>query len=130
MAGGASQAPKRKSLPGVAMANRIRSPWSWMPLNSGHDHGEDLVVARVLSQLAHVEQVGTIGIGDRPVVVLAAAVHLSEGLLLHKTSKAVLGSSLLYDLHHHEVLVDLGGHSAEQRGELKLVGSNLSVAGL
>ena len=37
----------------------------------------------------------------------------------------VLGS----DLHHGEVLVDLGGGDAEHGGELVLVGRDLAVAG-
>ncbi len=36
---------------------------------------------------------------------------------------------LCHDLHHHQVLVDLGGHKAEVRRELVLVGRDLPVAG-
>ena len=76
------------------------------------------------------EELDVVAGGKRPVVVLAGAVDFVEGLLLEESGKSVAGSDLLDDLHDHDVLVNLGGVSSEERGELELVGGDLTVAGL
>mmetsp|Transcript_42136 Transcript_42136/g.103897 ORF Transcript_42136/g.103897 Transcript_42136/m.103897 type:complete len:704 (-) Transcript_42136:81-2192(-) len=97
--------------------------------DGGHDDGEDLSRARSLRHLCDVEEVGAACRADAPVVVLARAVDVVERLLLQERSKSVCGGHLLDDLHGPHVLVDLGGHRAEQGRHLVLVGGDLAVAG-
>eukprot|EP00961_Rhodomonas_salina_P287101 3879562-Rhodomonas_salina.2 len=47
----------------------------------------------------------------RPVVVLAGAVDVREGLLLHEAREAVPRRNLLAQLHHHDVLPDTHTHT-------------------
>mmetsp|Transcript_10582 Transcript_10582/g.23936 ORF Transcript_10582/g.23936 Transcript_10582/m.23936 type:complete len:709 (-) Transcript_10582:88-2214(-) len=97
---------------------------------SRHDDGEHHVVARLGKQLRRVEQLGTLVRGERPVVVLAAAVDLRERLLVQQSREAVLSSHLLDDLHHHEVLVNLHDGVSEERRHLVLVRGHLAVTRL
>ena len=56
---------------------------------------------------------------------LTGAVHPLEGFFLHEAGEAVAGGHLFGDLHHHQVLVDLGGGEAEHGRELVLVRGHL-----
>mmetsp|Transcript_23038 Transcript_23038/g.45947 ORF Transcript_23038/g.45947 Transcript_23038/m.45947 type:complete len:682 (+) Transcript_23038:130-2175(+) len=98
--------------------------------DGGHDHGEGVGVAGGGVELVGVKEVDAVGGADTPVVVLAGAVDIVEGLLLEEGGEAVLGCDLLNDLHDHDVLVDLRGVGAEEGCELVLVGGNFAVAGL
>ena len=53
--------------------------------------------------------------------MLAGAVGALEGFLLEQSGKTVLGRHFLDDLHHHQILVDLGGYGAVQRSKLVLM---------
>ena len=48
---------------------------------------------------------------------------------LHQAGQAMLGSSLLEDLHDHQILVDLLLDRSEEGGHLVLPGGDLAVAG-
>ena len=65
---------------------------------------------------------------DGPVVVLAAAINVVEGLLLEERREAVLGRGFFDDLHHDQILVDLRRRRAEEGRELVLVRRDLAVA--
>ena len=98
--------------------------------DGGHDDGEGGVVPGGGIDGLRVQHHDAVLGGDAPVVVLPAPVDVVEGLLLQQSGHAVASGDLLDDLHDHQVLVDLGGIVAVERGELVLVGSNLSVASL
>ena len=85
--------------------------------DGGHDRREG-VVARGLRDLADVEEVDAVVRADRPVVVLARAVDVVEGLLLEEGGKPILGRGLLDDLHDHKILIDLRRGRAEEGREL------------
>jgi hypothetical protein len=65
-----------------------------------------------------------------PVVVLARAIAACERLLLHKSSQSILRGHLVDDLHHDQVLIDLGGDGAEKGGELILTRCDLLASKL
>ena len=97
-------------------------------LDDSREEQQELQV--FLGALAGAEQVFA-GIGrERPVVVLAAAVHAGEGLLVKKANQTVALSGFLHDLHGQLVVVgrDVGG--GEDRRELVLRRSDLVVLGL
>jgi hypothetical protein len=123
MAGGASLAPRRWSLPGVAEQVGVL-------IDSLDDGGQEDQELQVLhGGVARVQQV-LVGGGHGPVVVLAAAVDAVEGLLVEQAHQAVALGHLAHHLHGQLVVVggDVGG--GEDGGHFVLGGGNLVVLGL
>ena len=101
-----------------------------MLVDRGHkagQHHEELQV--VLGMRSRLEQVPAVG-RDRPVVVLARAVHVLEGLLVLQARQAVVGGEELQLLHREQVVVDGERALLEDGGELVLAGGHLVVLGL
>ena len=96
------------------------------------DHGaEEEQELRVLVRgVAGREQVLTRIGGYRPVVVLAAAVHAGEGLLVEQADEAVLRGHLLHYLHRQLVVVGSDVGRRIDRRELMLRGRDFVVFGL
>ena len=94
------------------------------------DQGEGDGGAGGLLDLLGVEEVDAAGGAHGPVVVLARAVDVGEGLLLEEAGEVVARGDLLAQLHDDQVLVHLLRHAAKVRGHLVLVGGNLPVARL
>ena len=67
---------------------------------------------------------------ERPVVVLAGAVHAGEGLFVQKALHAVLAGDAAHQLHRELVVVGGDVHGAEHRRKLVLTGGDLVVLGL
>ncbi len=80
--------------------------------------------------LARFQQVDAVIGGQRPVVVLAGAVHAGVGLLMEQADHVVTDGHLLHGLHDQLVVVggDVGG--GEDRGHLVLGRGHLVVLGL
>ena len=103
MAGGASLAPRRWSLPALATDTRSRSWYSSTALITAHKKQQKLRV--LLGRIPGLQQVGA-GVGAQgPVVVLAAAVDARKGLFVEQADQAVALGHYLHDLHSQLVLV-------------------------
>ncbi len=90
------------------------------------DGEEDGVLARVVAGRQEVPS----AVGDRPVAVLAGAVHALEGLLVQEADEAVALRRLAQHLHDHHVVVDGEVQVLEHRRELELRRRDLVVARL
>ena len=93
---------------------------------AGEEHQELQVV---LGMRARLEQVAPVG-RDGPVVVLARAVHVLEGLLVLQAGQAVVGGQQLELLHGEQVVVDGERALLEDGRELVLARRDLVVLGL
>ena len=80
-----------------------------------------------MGSLAGGEQVDADIGGERPVIVLAAAVDAGEGLLVEQAHHAMLGGHPLHDLHGQLVLVGGAVGGGIDGGKLVLGGSHLIV---
>ena len=96
-------------------------------LDRGREKHQEAQVAH--GGFARVEQVHPVG-GNRPVVVLAAAVDALEGLLVLQADQSVVACDGLHQLHHQQVLVDGAIRYGEDRRQLVLRGRDLVVLGL
>ena len=99
-------------------------------VNGRHERGEKHQELEVLARdRTRLEQVLAVG-ADRPVVVLARAVHVLEGLLVLQAGQAVTRGHELELLHGEEVVVDCQRTLLEDRGKLVLGRGDLVVLGL
>ena len=95
-----------------------------------HERGEKHQELQVLGgHRARLQQVLAVG-GKRPVVVLAGAVHVLEGLLVLEAGQAVARGHELELLHREEVVVDGERALLKDRRELVLGRRDLVVLGL
>ena len=97
-------------------------------LDNGAEEQQELRV--FVRRVAGLEKVDARIGGDRPVVVLAAAVDAGERLFVQQADKSVPCRDLLHDFHGELVVVggDVGG--GEDGRELVLSGRDLVVLGL
>mmetsp|Transcript_13972 Transcript_13972/g.25270 ORF Transcript_13972/g.25270 Transcript_13972/m.25270 type:complete len:322 (+) Transcript_13972:887-1852(+) len=95
-----------------------------------HDHREGGGVARGLVDLGGVKHHDPVLGGETPVIVFSRSVDIVEGFLLQKRRESVTRRHLLDDLHHHDVLIYLGGVVSVQRCEFVLAGCHLAMARL
>ena len=92
------------------------------------DGGENQQEAQVLGRiLARIEQIFALVGGQRPVVVLAAAVDAGKGLLVQQADEVVLFGHFAHDFHRQLVLVGGNVHAREDGGKLMLGGRYLVV---
>ena len=88
MAGGASLAPRRWSLPALATEMRSRSWYSSTRLDHGREKQQELQRCRAGVLPGSSRLIARVG-GQGPVVVLARAVDALKGLLVQQAGKAV-----------------------------------------
>ena len=95
--------------------------------NSSKEHQKSQVVVRIVSG---VKQINTGIGGNRPIVMLTAAVYTMERFFVEKTSKTVSLCNLLH--HFHSELVVVGSRICilKKRSQLMLCGSTLVVLSL
>ena len=93
---------------------------------AGEDDEELQVVLGVGTRLQQVVAIG----GDGPVVVLAGAVDVGEGLLGEQACEPVVAGQKLHLLHGEEVVVDGSRALLVDGRELVLAGRHLVVLGL
>ena len=114
----------------VAVARDRRAEQAAVAVNreqhGGHHREEAEVGRRIVPRL---QQVLTVG-GERPVVVLATAVHAGERLLVEKHAELVPQGDAPQDLHRQLVVVDRDVDLGEDRRDLVLRGRHLVVARL
>ena len=97
-------------------------------LDDSSEEEEELCV--FLRQLARLQQVlSGIG-GDRPVVVLAGAVHAVVGFFVKQYGEVMLACDAFHQIHHKLVVVVGKVGILKDRRQLKLVGSYFVMAGL
>ena len=113
MAGGASLAPRRWSLPASAMLARRRSAWTLTARMTATRKARNCALA--CGSCAGVEQVLAVVGGHRPVVVLARAVDAGEGLLVEQEHQAVLRREPPHRAHDDHVVVGRRRRSARRR---------------
>ena len=100
-------------------------------VNALYDRGEECEELHVLHRrLAGIEQVLSVVGRERPVVVLAGAVHAVEGLFMQQADHTVAESRFLHYLHCELVLVGGGVRAGEYRSHFVLTGSNFVMLGL
>ena len=103
IAGGASLAPSRWSLPAEATEARSRSACRSTARMTAHEEHQELHVRVRL--VLRVEQVDAGVGGHRPVVVLARAVDAGERLLVQERLQAVARRDALERLHDEHLVV-------------------------
>ena len=124
IAGGASFAPRRWSLPALATGHAQQLLVLVDRLDdAGQEHEEAQVLHGVLARLEQVAPVG----GQRPVVVLARAVDALEGLLVLQAHQAMMAREQAHLLHGQQVVVDGAVGVLEDGRQLVLRGSHLVV---
>ena len=92
----------------------------------GGEEGEEYYVLPVVRR--GLEQVASLTVLKREVDVLAASVHLVEGLLVEEEAQLVLTGHLAHRLHDELVLVAGEVRLVELRRELELAAGVLIVA--
>ena len=100
-------------------------------IHRGHHRGQHQQIGQVVRRVAAAVQQVAAGIGhQRPVIVLAAAVHPRKGLFRQQAHHAVLLGQPLHQLHGQ--LVAVGGYirGGKERGQLMLGGRHLVMLGL
>ena len=98
--------------------------------DGSHDDGECGAVSGGSIDCLGVQHHDSVLGGNAPIIVFSTTVDIVEGFLLQQSGHAMASRDLLNYLHDHKVLIDLGGVVTVKRGELVLVGGDLSVAGL
>ena len=101
-------------------------------LLDGHHHvdqeGDESEV--LLGRLAGGEEADT-GVGaQRPIAMLARAIHAGEGLLVQQHLEAVTAGHLVHQRHEYQVLIDSQVGLIIDGCQLELVGRHLVVSGL
>ena len=123
IAGGASFAPRRCSLPDVPMPARSRPACLCTPFSTAARKIEEAdVLMRRLSRLEQVRAVERVVRRDRhrPVAVLARAVDAGERLLVQHRLQAVTQRDPSQRRHHELVVVDRDVRLLEVRRHLEL----------
>ena len=114
----------------VARGGHARAQQVRVLVNGSHERGQEHEELQVLGgHRTRLQQVLAVG-ADGPVVVLARAVHVLEGLLVLQAGKSVVRGHELELLHREEVIVDGERPLLEDRRELVLGGRDLVVLGL
>ena len=103
IAGGASLAPSRWSLPASAMLARSRSAWTLTPRMTASRNARNWALA--CGSLPGSSRFSPVVRGHRPVVVLARAVDAGERLLVDQEHQAVLRGEPAHQAHDDHVVV-------------------------
>ena len=128
IAGGASLAPRRWSLPASAMLARSRSAWTLTPRMTATRNARNWALA--CGSLPGSSRFSPSSVRHRPVVVLARAVDAGERLLVDEEHQAVLRREPAHHAHDDHVVVGADRGRLVDRRHLELAGRHLVVAGL
>lgn len=127
MAGGASFAPRRWSLPAPRSRRAEQVGVFVYRLNYRAESREEYrVFVRIRSG---VEQV-SVAVGNRPVVVLARTVDSREGLFVQQAYQTVFFRHVAQNFHNHHVMVCRQVQLFEHGRDFELRGRNFVVARL
>ena len=125
MAGGASLPPSRWSLPAIGHAAAQHLLILVHALDEGRQKQQELCV--LTGGASGLEEVLTGIRGQRPVVVLAAAVDPGKGLFVEQAHQIVAVGHFLQKLHGQLIVVAGAVGVGVHRGDLMLGGSYLIV---
>ena len=128
MAGGASLAPRRWSLPASAMDARSRSAWTLTPRMTATRKARNWALA--CGSWPGSSRFSPSSVRHRPVVVLARAVDARERLLVDEEHQAVLEGQPAHRRHHEHVVVGADRGGLVDRRHLELGRRDLVVARL
>ena len=128
IAGGASLAPRRWSLPASAMLARSRSAWTLTAADDRDEEGQELGVG--VRVVARVEEVlAVVGAIDQ-LLCLPEPLMPGERLLVDEEHQAVLRREPPHHAHHDHVVVGADRGRLVDRRHLELARRDLVVAGL